>query len=101
MMLAARLTSAPAVVTSSRTQEVVVNDMSSALSVAQRLLHVLDHLDLPKAHFGLRYPADLVGLLAHAPVRVASVVLQGATGRPEAFAPVAGRTLWVLVDAGP
>jgi len=78
-----------------------VNDMSSALSVAQRLLHVLDHLALPKAHFGLRNPADLVGLLAHAPVRVASVVLQGATGRPEAFAPVAGRTLWVLGDAGP
>jgi SAM-dependent methyltransferase len=78
-----------------------VSDMSSALSVAQRLIHVLDHFDLPKAHFGLRYPADLVGLLEHAPARIASVVLQGATGRPEAFAPVAAHTLWVLGDAGP
>lgn len=77
-----------------------MSDMSSALSVAQRLIHVLDHFDLPKAHFGLRYPADLVGLLEHAPARVASVVLQGATGRPEAFAPLAAHTLWVLGDAG-
>ena len=43
-----------------------MNDVSSALSVAQRLLHVLDHLNLPKTHFGLRYPADLVGLHAAA-----------------------------------
>jgi hypothetical protein len=62
---------------------------------------VLDHLGLPKAHFGLRYPLDLVGLLERAPERVASVVLQGATGRPEPFAPVAAHTLWLLGDAGP
>jgi hypothetical protein len=43
-----------------------VSDISAALSVAQRLLHVLDHLGLPKAHFGLRYPLDLVGLLERA-----------------------------------
>ncbi len=61
-----------------------MSDISSALSVAQRLLHVLDHLGLPKAHFALRYPLDLVGLLERAPERIASVVLQGATGRPEA-----------------
>jgi len=78
-----------------------VSDISSALSVAQRLIHVLDHLGLPTAHFGLRYPLDLVGLLERAPERVASVVLQGATGRPEPFAPVAAHTLWVLGDAGP
>jgi hypothetical protein len=66
-----------------------VSDTSSALSVAQRLLHVLDHLGLPKAHFGLRYPLDLVGLLEGAPERVTSVVLQGATGQPEPFAPLA------------
>jgi SAM-dependent methyltransferase len=75
--------------------------MVSALSVAQRLIAVLDHLGLLTAHFGLRYPLDLVGLLEHAPARIASVVLQGATGRPEPFAPVAGHTLWVLGDAGP
>jgi ubiquinone/menaquinone biosynthesis C-methylase UbiE len=78
-----------------------VSDISSALSVAQRLIHVLDHLGLPKAHFALRYPLDLVGLLERAPARVASVVLQGATGRPEPFAPVASHTLWLLGDAGP
>jgi SAM-dependent methyltransferase len=61
----------------------------------------LDHLGLPKAHFGLRHPVDLVGLLEHAPERVASVVLQGATGRLEPFAPVAAHTLWLLGDAGP
>ena len=43
-----------------------MSDISAALSVAQRLLHVLDHLGLPKAHFGLRYPLDLVGLLERA-----------------------------------
>src|SRR5712691_4484448 len=75
--------------------------ISSSLSVAQRLIHVLDHLGLPKAHFGLRHPVDLVGLLEHAPERVASVVMQGATGRPEPFAPIAARTLWLLGDAGP
>lgn len=78
-----------------------MSDISSALPVAQRLIHVLDHLGLPKAHFGLRYPLDLVGLPEHAPERVASVVLQGATGRPEPFAPVAAHTLWLLGDAGP
>ena len=78
-----------------------MSDTSSALSVAQRLLHVLDHLGLPKAHFGLRHPVDLVELLEHAPERVMSVVLQGATGRPEPFAPVAAHTLWLLGDAGP
>jgi hypothetical protein len=88
-------------VNSRRTKEAVVSDRSSALSVAQRLIRVLDHLGLPKAHFRLRYPLDLVGLLEGAPERVASVVLQGATGRPEPFAPVAAHTLWLLGDAGP
>ena len=74
--------------------------IASSLSVAQRLIHVLDHLGLPKAHFALRHPVDLVDLLEHAPERVASVVLQGATGRPEPFAPVAAHS-WVLGDAGP
>ena len=46
--------------------------ISSSLSVAQRLIHVLDHLGLPKAHFGLRHPVDLVALLEHAPERVMS-----------------------------
>src|SRR5262249_33007366 len=75
--------------------------VSSSLSVAQRLIQVLDHLGLPRAHFGLRHPVELIALLEHAPERVASVVLQGATGRPEPFAPVAAHTLWVLGDAGP
>jgi ubiquinone/menaquinone biosynthesis C-methylase UbiE len=75
--------------------------ISPSLSVAQRLIHVLDHLGLPKAHFALRHPVDLGELLEHAPKRVASVVLQGATGRPEPFAPVAAHTLWLLGDAGP
>jgi SAM-dependent methyltransferase len=75
--------------------------ISSSLSVAQRLIHVLDHLGLPKAHFGLRHPVDLVELVEYTPERVASVVLQGATGRPEPFAPVAAHTLWLLGDAGP
>jgi SAM-dependent methyltransferase len=89
------------VITTRSTKEAVVSDPSSVLSVAQRLIHILDHLGLPKAHFGLRYPLDLVGLLERAPERVASVICQGATGRPEPFAPVAAHTLWVLGDAGP
>ena len=55
-----------------------MSDISSALSVAQRLIHLLDHLGLHRAHFALRYPLDLVGLLEHAPERIASVALQGA-----------------------
>ena len=70
-----------------------MSDLSSTLSVAQRLIHVLDHLGLPRAHFALRYPLDLVGLLECAPERIASIVLQCATGRPEPFAPVAAHTL--------
>ena len=54
-----------------------MNVNSSSLSVAQRLIYMLDHLGLPKAHFALRYPVDLVELLERAPERVASVVLQG------------------------
>lgn len=75
--------------------------ISSSLSVAQRLTQVLDHLGLPRAHFALRHPVDVIGLLEHARERVASVVLQGVTGRAEPFAPVAARTLWLLGDAGP
>ena len=44
--------------------------ISSSLSVAQRLIHVMDHLGLPKAHFALRHPVELVALLEHAPERV-------------------------------
>jgi hypothetical protein len=83
----------PTVVNARSTKEAAVSDPSSALSVAQRLIHVLGHLGLPKAHFGLRYPLDLVGLLEQAPERVASVICQGVMGRPEPFAPVAARTL--------
>jgi hypothetical protein len=77
-----------------------VSDIASALSVGQRLIHVLDHLGLSKAHFALRYPGDILELLERAPARVASVVLQGATGRVEPFAPLAAHTLWLLGDAG-
>jgi len=42
-----------------------------------------------------------VELLERTPERIASVVLQGATGRPEPFAPIAAHTLWLLGDAGP
>jgi hypothetical protein len=100
MMLAEIFTSTPAVVNSRRTKETLVSDMSSALSVAQRLIDVLDHLGLPTVHFALRYPVDLVELLERAPERVAAVVLQGATSRPEPFASGATPTLWVLGDAG-
>ena len=77
-----------------------MSDIASALSVGQRLIHVLDHLGLSKAHFALRYPGDILELLERAPARVASVVLQGATGRVEPFAPLAAHTLWLLGDAG-
>lgn len=77
-----------------------MSDISSALSVAQRLIHVLDHLGLPRVHFALRDSLDLVGLLERAPERIASVVLQGAMGRLEPFMPVAAHTLRLLGDAG-
>jgi SAM-dependent methyltransferase len=77
-----------------------VSEASSSLTAADRLLQVLDHLGLPKVHVGGRLLVELVGLLERAPGRVASVVLQGANGRPEPFAPLGHRALWLLGDAG-
>jgi SAM-dependent methyltransferase len=69
-------------------------------TVADRLVRLLDHLGLPRAHVCGRHPLDVADLLASAPERVASVVLQGASGRPEPFAPLGARALWLLGDAG-
>jgi SAM-dependent methyltransferase len=78
-----------------------MNEASSSLTAADRLVLVLDHLGLPKVHVGGRLPVEIVGLLERVPGRVASVVLQGANGRPEPFAPLGARALWLLGDAGP
>jgi SAM-dependent methyltransferase len=73
----------------------------SAPTIGDRLVQLLDYLDVPRAHVCGRHPLDVADLLERAPGRVASVVLQGANGRPEPFAPLGARALWLLGDAGP
>ena len=73
---------------------------ASTPSVADRLVQVLDHLGVSRAHFLLRAPQDILDLLATAPDRVASVVVQGGSGRPADLAMLGARALWLLGDEG-
>jgi SAM-dependent methyltransferase len=68
--------------------------------LAQRLTAVLDSLGVARAHICARSPLDVLELLRDAPGRLASVTLQGASAKPEEFAALAGRLLWLLGDEG-
>jgi SAM-dependent methyltransferase len=70
-------------------------------SLAGRLTQLLDALGIGAAHFCAQSPEDLLGLLASASTRVASVMLVGANGQPEDFAALGARTLWISGDRGP
>lgn len=68
--------------------------------VAQRLVQLLDQLGVARAHFCARAPLDILDLVRAAPDRVASIVLAGATGRPDDFHGLEARILWLLGDEG-
>jgi hypothetical protein len=69
------------------------------LSAGERLVQLLDHLGIDRAHFCTRGTEELAGLLRIAPERVASVTVQGAGPLPN-WEGTAGRTLAVLGDQG-
>jgi SAM-dependent methyltransferase len=69
-------------------------------TLGQRILQLLDELDLPRAHFCLRATADLAEIGATAADRIASVVVSGAFGSPGSLRPVLDRTLWIQGDEG-
>lgn len=69
-------------------------------TVGERILALLSHLGLARAHFCGRESADELDLLASDPARIASLTMLG-TGQLSDFDAISGRMLWVLGDAGP
>src|SRR5436190_13605049 len=66
------------------------------------LAALLDHLEIPSAHFAGRGAADLRGFMARYPERVASLTLLCPTVLDtRTLAPAAGRLLVVTGDCGP
>lgn len=70
--------------------------------VAQRLVALLDHLGISRAHFAGRVAGDYTGLITHYPERVASLALICPTGfDPAAVRLLADRLLLIHGDRGP
>jgi len=66
------------------------------------LAELLDHLEVPSAHFAGRGSADLQGFMSRHPKRVASLTLLcPAVLDPRTLAPLAGQLLVVTGDRGP
>lgn len=70
-------------------------------TVGERILAVLSHLGLDKAHFCCRESADALNLLASGSARVASLTMLGTGSQLSDFDAVSGRMLWLVGDAGP
>ncbi len=49
--------------------------IAAGLSVAERLVQVLHHLDIERAHFAASIPADIIGFVQAYPERMASLTL--------------------------
>jgi hypothetical protein len=69
-------------------------------SLAHRIDLLLQHLGASAAHFCVRAPLDLLGLLRDAPHLVVSVTLVGANARPESLEQRGSRVLWISGDRG-
>lgn len=75
--------------------------MTDPKSVASRLLSLFDHLNLPSAHVAAQIPADIAGLVAAAPDRLASVVLCVPSRLdPAPFLPVALKVRLIAGETG-
>lgn len=75
--------------------------MMGRMSTEARLLSLLDHLGLARAHFATQIPADVAGLAMSAPERIEGLVLCIPTRLdPEPFADIASRLLLLSGDKG-
>ena len=73
-----------------------------AISPAERLIALMDHLGLGGAHFGTAIPRDISGLAAGHPKRLAGIVLCVPSRLdPAPFADVADRVLMIAGERGP
>jgi len=73
-----------------------------AISPAERLIALMDHLGLGAAHFGTAIPRDISGLAAGHPKRLAGIVLCVPSRLdPAPFADVADRVLMIAGERGP
>jgi SAM-dependent methyltransferase len=71
-------------------------------STAQRLIALLDHLGLARAHVATQIPGDLADLAASAPARLGGVVLCAPVRLdPAPFAALADRMLMICGEYGP
>jgi ubiquinone/menaquinone biosynthesis C-methylase UbiE len=76
--------------------------MSDHLSTADRLVALLDHLGLTKAHIASQIPGDMAGLAAAHPERLAGIVcVTPIRLDPAPFAGVARRMLLIAGEYGP
>ena len=76
--------------------------MSDDLSTAARLVGVLDHLGIKRAHVAAMIPGDIASLVATTPDRLAGVVLCTPFFLdPAPFAQLADRVLLVSGEYGP
>jgi ubiquinone/menaquinone biosynthesis C-methylase UbiE len=78
------------------------SDAAEDRPVETCLAVLLDHLEVPSAHFAARGSADLQGFMSRHPERLASLTLLcPAVLDPRTLAPLAGRLLVVTGDRGP
>jgi SAM-dependent methyltransferase len=76
--------------------------MTDDFSSAVRLLAVLDHLGIGRAHIATQFPGDIAGLAAANPDRLAGIVLCAPFFLdPAPFMPLADRVLMVAGGFGP
>ena len=76
--------------------------MSGELSSTARLLALLDHLGITKAHIATQIPADIAGLAAGQAERLCGIVLCAPVRLdPAPFAAVAERVLMIAGEYGP
>lgn len=73
-----------------------------AAPVSERLISLLDHLGVGRAHVATQIPGDIAGLAAAHPDRLAGIVLCAPVRLdPEPFVPVAERVLMIAGEYGP
>ncbi|HEY1795965.1 MAG TPA: methyltransferase domain-containing protein [Stellaceae bacterium] len=73
-----------------------------AVLVADRLLSLLDHLGIVRAHVATQIPGDIAGVVAAHPERIGGIVLCAPVRLdPEPFLGVEGRVLMIAGEYGP
>src|SRR5437764_13025186 len=76
--------------------------MSGNMTAAERLLALLDHLGIAKAHVATQIPADIAGLVTKHAQRLGGIVLCTPVRLdPAPFTAVAERVLMISGEYGP